>query len=568
LELEESDRFRDDLRPWRSCEVSDSIPPLVVETYLDLRSLNEQQPLVLVDSIGKAWNAPSKRSEVVLERWVIEFVPPEAIDDELPVVYKKAIVVFRSLYTYVHVMPSWILRRKLAKAKLTVSPISIGCRIVNGGHPISSRGRIGLTKKIIESEDPHLENFHFTGVGTPAGALKISVSYRKMTDFRVGDSETLLSTHFLNLDKNNDEPTPAYKESTGSVSSPVQTRPSVSFIQPFKSPSMSASPDSATVASSSPRKSSFSRISSNSSLAALRIPKRNPSVSSAVGPISSSITSSTSSAPRYSSSFGSRGQWPRSGSAGSRRPQSFIEPSSVGSTASSTGEPGSGLYLPNNDLGDFVKMVDSAHRSFTSFGVDSDEDRPNPLARFQLLKGNHSALSDSLQSSVYLPKDELTSSSPAGRGLSHTPVVPSRLSEEFTAEDVPSRRRIARNRASRGSIDEDLPTNASSSPLDIPSNARIRGRRESLSLSNRRTLGYDDMHQPVDLESHHQSLSRDDKSMAQPKEGQDKPDPPYKVVSRRSTGGPGTSYDDDDLLFAMSDMHLARGEEEYGPRQY
>lgn len=183
-------------------------------------------------------------------------------------------------------------------------------------------------------------------------------------------------------------------------SSPISTKPPISF-HPFKTPSLSASPSNDTFVSSTSvtgsKPISFSRTTSNSSLAALRIPNRSlsnasntplvgsyvkhQSVGSAGGLdranqpfnetaiLSSSASSSRSgSISRFSSSFGSRtGQWTRNGSSSGTRPKrsSFSgEPGSLGSaiasSASSSLEPGSGFLLNDDDgLDSFVKALDS-----------------------------------------------------------------------------------------------------------------------------------------------------------------------------------------------------------------
>lgn len=52
------------------------MPPLVVETFLDIKSLGAHQSLVVADCDGRTWNANKvpRRNEVVLERWIIEFM--------------------------------------------------------------------------------------------------------------------------------------------------------------------------------------------------------------------------------------------------------------------------------------------------------------------------------------------------------------------------------------------------------------------------------------------------------------------------------------------------------------
>ncbi|KAK9467381.1 autophagy-related protein 13-domain-containing protein [Lipomyces arxii] len=220
LELDDTDAFRDELRIWKGVDVSMgsiSLPPLIIETVLDTRGLTANQMLVLLDDSGKRWNidaaaaavglrADFRRSEIVVERWRIELdsrsLMVGTIAPELPVVYKKAFVLFRSLYAYVRLLPVWRFKRKLSKVKLNPSALNVSCRVLNGAYSISSRDRIGLSMPLIlDPEQKNTENYTFQKIETPVGLFSIHVTYRKNCDFKVDDSESILSSHFLNLDE-------------------------------------------------------------------------------------------------------------------------------------------------------------------------------------------------------------------------------------------------------------------------------------------------------------------------------------------------------------------------------
>ena len=92
---------------------------MIVETYLDTSSLNQNQVLAIVDDAGKRWdvsdalessadssprNGDGRGSEVVLERWTVTLgdasgYPRSELEDPLANVYKKGVVLFRSLFT-------------------------------------------------------------------------------------------------------------------------------------------------------------------------------------------------------------------------------------------------------------------------------------------------------------------------------------------------------------------------------------------------------------------------------------------------------------------------------------
>lgn len=192
-----------------------SLPPMIIETYLDLRKLGPRQTVVLKDDTGNPWTVAkggAKKQEVVLERWLIEFDPLEVSGfnvDELPFIYKQAIVLFRSLYAFTRLMPAYKLYRNLNQQSQLTSSLSIGIKVLDGKQPISSKGRVGLSKSIIPHQmlvtESHMQQKHFSPIQTTMGTLKVSIAYRTHHNFCVHDSEEILSTHFISIDKTDDK---------------------------------------------------------------------------------------------------------------------------------------------------------------------------------------------------------------------------------------------------------------------------------------------------------------------------------------------------------------------------
>ncbi|KAF5092573.1 hypothetical protein D0Z00_004514 [Geotrichum galactomycetum] len=704
LELDESEEIRESLRLWKSIEFPSEVPPppLVVETYLDLRDLGSKHNIYLTthdtdgnDVLGGSSGATGpaekqfkvtqggKRTEIVLERWIVQFIPPDDASADLvnwddkdlqpTAIYKQAATLIRSLYTYAQILPVWTLRKKLNRSKLTVPPLRIGCRVLDGSQRLTSKGRIGLTKKLTDSLE-ELDSIYFPVLKTPFGSIKMSASHRVECDFSILDTEDFLSNQFFMQDNSRAKrppsspsnftlhrrqstssstnpasfPSPSRsslegsssmasrnnvyrhhhaKQSTdlsnepfitsptefvardrrlssvslrdspmnsplmtqlphshqGTPQSPSSSRPQVSLIQPFKTPSLSASPSDSSLSS---RPQSFSRTTSNSSLAALRIPNRTMSNASTTsvgsysrgqGPenaISSSVSSSkSSSAPKFSSSFGSRGTWNRSGSlSGAARPKRLSTelPGSLGSQGSFG--PSSSLLVcepeerdDDQGLNAFLHLVtnigqtqSASHNSVLLSGTSSGSNssfllgsrnninsnlpsESDILSRFQNMKSSHSALSDSLLESASHNTNKLSESptttsttspfpipnaSPpqVNKAVSqHTPSVPSRLSEEFTANDSFKAYYYSHPRkqnslsslkvdeeeifSQEADIDEQKRRSSASkvNPLDIPVPSSKPFRRESVSMRNSHTSGYTDM-QVIAKTSHHQSL--------------------------------------------------------------
>lgn len=178
-----SDDLRLELRLWRSTIDLTAVPPMIVETYLDLGNLPQGHTLALKDEHGNLWpvtKGGSKKTEVVLERWLVEFDPNEfGTIEELPYIYKQAIILCRSIYTIIRIMPAALLRNQLPHYVLAN-------KIVDGSKPISLKGRIGLSKTIIPHQmltDTHVRHRTFLPIETLLGTLKVSVAYRSHCEF-------------------------------------------------------------------------------------------------------------------------------------------------------------------------------------------------------------------------------------------------------------------------------------------------------------------------------------------------------------------------------------------------
>ena len=194
---------------------------MILETYLDTSGLTSNQSLVLVDDQGKRWDVvealnssngssdnnsrPRKRnSEVVLERWRIELKDPPGqqtfdFGGTLPTVYKKCIVFFRSLYATAKFVPAWRFVKALAKSGSANSLLNVDCRIIPGH---MQRNRFdALTHPLYESDSPVTTDYLLGTTDTPVGQFSAEVSYRNDYNFRVDDSEALLSSRFMGADE-------------------------------------------------------------------------------------------------------------------------------------------------------------------------------------------------------------------------------------------------------------------------------------------------------------------------------------------------------------------------------
>ncbi|BGP16692.1 hypothetical protein JCM10213_009107 [Rhodosporidiobolus nylandii] len=274
LELPDSPLFRDELKTWRSVSSllssasassahpfsacpsppQAAVPPMVLETLLDVSDLTPNQVLVLQSSSpggkrarvdpslaarptvsppptalprgmrsplratsrsrGSGPSTPTSSSSsapsVVLERWVLRLLPspPSSSSSsssssltELPTVYKHSIQTFRSLFTLMRALPAYQLHRSLARRRAGVggAGLKLGVRLA-AVEEERREGEVGVEVPIGEEDGRTTESITFPGVVTPLGTLSLTLTYRLNTSFAVEEIETLLSSRFIDED--------------------------------------------------------------------------------------------------------------------------------------------------------------------------------------------------------------------------------------------------------------------------------------------------------------------------------------------------------------------------------
>ncbi|KAJ2975164.1 hypothetical protein NUW58_g8435 [Xylaria curta] len=207
--------FQDEFRVWKTCGgFENRPPPLIIETYLDTSRLKSGQSLVALDEDGKRWdvveaiNSSDQSSDsstgrqgkpithVVLERWRIELkgVPADDLEDFgplLPTVYKKAIVLMRSIYTTTGVLPAWRLARN-SKTKGIHPSLTTRCRVSTGDS--RSFGSDALRTPFFDNRGDVTTDHMFGDLEVPVGRFYVSVCYRNHCAFQVVETESLLSS--------------------------------------------------------------------------------------------------------------------------------------------------------------------------------------------------------------------------------------------------------------------------------------------------------------------------------------------------------------------------------------
>ena len=198
---------------------------MVLEFYLDNTQLSQNESLVMVDDNGNRSEVAealpasagssartskngSKACEVVLERWTVELGSPEGytsaeLNDPLANVYKKGVVLFRALYTFLRCLPAWNLHRRIGWHAGSHYALRLKFRI-RRGPVLADRLKDSLYTPLCPSErdsDNVVEDFEFQSLICPAGPLRVAVAFRRNCGFAVADQESLLSSRFLGLDE-------------------------------------------------------------------------------------------------------------------------------------------------------------------------------------------------------------------------------------------------------------------------------------------------------------------------------------------------------------------------------
>lgn len=469
-----------DINQWLHFDGHSTLPPLVIETYLDLRNLPETFLVRLMDKDANLWNVckGTKRNEIVLERWLLELDNSNNVDsndtathaqENYTALNNQISLLLRYLHTLIQLLPINTLIKTLNKKYL-----SIGTRILDGSKPILSKGRIGLSKPIIssysnvinESNIPaHLEQKKITPVWTKFGLLRVSVSYRRECKFELQNinqpesDDTNVAQKFKSV--NNMSPTshtlgprkstsisPSARASFGfsgtsldqqqQQQSPITSKKQGGItrqVQPFKVGSVNSlahEKSNSQMSSRNPSVSSvFASTSARRSSIGSNFAINNPvninnnilmannsnstMASNAVGRVD---TGSIDSSSKYLSSFGNIRRHSsinrnieninsidRALRSGSEIRSSMKRHSSENSMRQAITNNDAGQNNSNDDLLDFVKLIDSKPeiKIKTKVLTSNKEDKlSHSLLRYQNLKSSNNLLSEDLSMSYTL----------------------------------------------------------------------------------------------------------------------------------------------------------------------
>jgi autophagy-related protein 13 len=218
--LDDNDELQQRLTEWKTMNaMGGQHPSLCIEIYLDVAGLGHKQSLVIHDDDGKRWDVAaalnaaepasrlsgrtSRPTQLVLERWKIYVgdkiaMHPSELNEPLPNVYKKAVVLFRGLYANLRLLPAFRYNKSIAKQPANNPSLKLNYRITNGEFRSPHTDTLNLP--LYPSPRAVTESQHIGSTNSPIGPLCVSVEYRENCEFSVDDSESLLSSQFMGLD--------------------------------------------------------------------------------------------------------------------------------------------------------------------------------------------------------------------------------------------------------------------------------------------------------------------------------------------------------------------------------
>ncbi|KAF4584887.1 hypothetical protein EYR40_001712 [Pleurotus pulmonarius] len=207
--------FKEAREPYRSLSSyvpPSTAPPLEIQVLLTIPELASNQVLVHLNNDIPSRIDPTPRY-ILLESHVLHFAhhgstasfsssSSSASDVAPPTIYKHGIPLFRSLYTFLRVLPAWKLYKRLKRRAGRNGNMSMIVRVKEAdddvlefGMPITSQSPL-LPSPILATQ-----THTFVPVPHPFGTITLTITYLSNPNFQIEDKESLFSNRFLAGDK-------------------------------------------------------------------------------------------------------------------------------------------------------------------------------------------------------------------------------------------------------------------------------------------------------------------------------------------------------------------------------
>ncbi|KAL1739721.1 autophagy-related protein 13-domain-containing protein [Schizophyllum fasciatum] len=204
LDLPDSEVLtREDRERYKAVSIPPHPPPLELQVLLTVPPAPNQALVYAPADAPRVRVEPAPRA-VVLESWVLTFVPRGELDPDLPAAttYKHGISLFRSVFSLLRLLPSWRLSKKLRRRG---NGLGVQLRVKPPGPEAAGMsasgawdGIMGMHMSPSPSSSPLASSTHtFAPIPHAAGLFSLSVTYLSAPEFSLESLESLLSSRFL-----------------------------------------------------------------------------------------------------------------------------------------------------------------------------------------------------------------------------------------------------------------------------------------------------------------------------------------------------------------------------------
>ncbi|KZT02810.1 uncharacterized protein LAESUDRAFT_738508 [Laetiporus sulphureus 93-53] len=208
LETPGPDILKDYTRLYRSISSAQTVPPFQLHVLLCVPELSNNQVLVYHAPDSSRLRIDPTPKYILLESWDILFAPTahrrygdDRAEVAPPTMYKHGILLFRSIFTLLRVLPAWRLARRLRRRTggNRIGNLTIQLR-VKGAE--DDGGVLGFDMPPAPGVAPLAKDTHaFPPITHLTGTLTFSVTYLTTPQFQLDELESLLSSRFLSLDE-------------------------------------------------------------------------------------------------------------------------------------------------------------------------------------------------------------------------------------------------------------------------------------------------------------------------------------------------------------------------------
>ncbi|KAI9008405.1 autophagy-related protein 13-domain-containing protein [Gaertneriomyces semiglobifer] len=217
LDMYDIEGLRDDLRHWRVRSTTSAPEPLFIDIYLDVSHMAPGQTLLLRDeytqrrvkiSNEQLWmrdprsGAAVRVKTILLESWQLTLASSGSFQPtvDVPLSYKRAMALFRSLYSSSRLLPAYRLFRKLKKQQAGQN-VSMGYRFgATRSYPLDEAGLDQL--HVGGDMRNRISEHNFGSLATSYGMFNLHVNYRLDCDFAAEDTQTLVGGRLDEADEN------------------------------------------------------------------------------------------------------------------------------------------------------------------------------------------------------------------------------------------------------------------------------------------------------------------------------------------------------------------------------